>query len=302
MPTNTNAGPHLLFRGRNAAGLARLIGQLVTRHDKPQRCHKPQRCRSSTEIHHPSGSAEPWNHPRNPLFFCKARRGHVRGWELINMASPSGKHYSLLTGVLLVSAFALLGYMAAQLSDRISSKHGVATTLAAINAARDTNAAAPPRLAAITPNPATPAAPADDQPSQALAPPKAKEDKEFVNSPGQDAAIPPVVLLNPGSTEQSAKEKPGNAAAPGEQADVPRPDDRNSRKSEQAAAPPQTPVDEAQTENRRSKVMRRHRSRYREVAEQDGPPRRPQRDDKVSRAYMPAQGGHLFPFLPFLPF
>ena len=28
MPTNTNAGPHLLFRSWNAAGLARLIGQL----------------------------------------------------------------------------------------------------------------------------------------------------------------------------------------------------------------------------------------------------------------------------------
>jgi hypothetical protein len=204
-------------------------------------------------------------------------------WELVNVAN----RYSPVTVALLVSSFALVGYMGARLSDRMSHRERARPTPPTIGTAGDTNAAAAPKLSGITLTPKKPAEPTVDSP------------------PAQAAQAPPVVLLNPGSAEQSRGQAKGlgQAEAPTEQADVPKPDGHGLRKSEQAAAAPQTPVDGLQIENPRSKVARKHRSGYRQVAEEDDPPRKPYpRGYREPRGYMPGQGGHLIPFLPFLPF
>ena len=219
------------------------------------------------------------------------------------------KRYSPFAVALLVSAFAVIGYLGARLSDRMSSPDRARATPPAMNVASrtgDRNAAAPSELSGTALAPKKSTEPAIASPPPAAPPPEAKEEKTAASPPPQEPASPPVVLLNPGSAERSGGQAkdPSTTPVPREQADVPKPDGRNLRKSERAAAVQQPPVDEPQVEDRRGKVARKQRSRDRQVAEQGYPPRRfSSREYGEPRGQMPPPGGPLLPILPFfLPF
>jgi len=235
------------------------------------------------------------------------------------------KRYSPLTVVVLMGAFALLGYMGARLSQKeaLLTKAGPPPATHSV----DKTAVAPSkrdgmrwkRLATETPaDPATsvaePADPSAQARSVAAAPLPSNESvraRTMVSpaTPERVETTPPAVLLNQGSVASDwGQTGPGQAGMLSNPAHATNSEERHSRFSEPSAAArqPLLSADDAPAEKSRAKRAGKHQSRHRDVGENSGLPSRSRARRYAAREGMPAppaSGFRLLPFLPiFLPF
>ncbi len=240
------------------------------------------------------------------------------------------KRYAPLTVVVLVGAFALLGYMGARLSQKEAllatsdlppAAHPVDKTAVAPSA-RDGDrreAGTPAGLAkSVAKSVAEPAEPSAQARSVAVAPLLSNESvrERMTVSPATPEPVEPtqpLMLLNQGSVANDwGQTDPGQAAMPDQaamlshRAHATNSEERQSRFSERTATgrQPALGAENAPVEKSRAKRAGTHQSRHREVVESSGSASRSRARRYAAREDMPAPPGfRLLPFLPiFLPF
>ena len=234
------------------------------------------------------------------------------------------RRYSPVTVVVLVGAFALLGYMGARLSQQQALLQKTAAPPPAVHLADQKKMVAPSErdgkiLAARTPADATKsvAEPADTSAQTRLAaappqPPNESVGQRTTVSPAAGEPLqptPPAVPLNRGSGPRDFGQiGPDTAEMLSNRADTTRSDERGSRFAgrAQAARQPALGSDDMSVEKSRAKQRRTYQSRHRDVVENSGSPGRSHARRYAARGDIPASpapGFRLFPFLPiFLPF
>jgi hypothetical protein len=235
------------------------------------------------------------------------------------------KRYSPLTVVVLMGAFALLGYMGARLSQQEALLTKAGPPPAAHSVDKTTVAPAErdgmqwKRLATATPaGPAKavaePADPSAQARSVAAAPLPTNESVRARTTvspatPEPKEPTPPAVLLNQESVASDwGQTGPGQAVMLTNRAHATNSEERHSRFSERTATArqPALSADDAPVEKSRIKRAGTHQSRHRDAGEISGLPSRSRarryaaREDRPAP---PAPGFRLLPFLPiFLPF
>ena len=239
------------------------------------------------------------------------------------------KRYPPLTVVVLVGAFALLGYMGARLSQKQASLQRARAPPPAVHPTDNVHltdkkkAVAPferdgrmlaARTPADTPKSVAERADAGAQPRLAAAPPlpsnESVDERTTVGPAGPELLqpTPPVVPLNQGSAARDLNQTgPANAEMLSDGADTTRLGERRSRVAERASAArqPALGADDTPVEKWRAKRTRTQQ-RHRDVVENSGSPGRSHNRRYAARGDIPAPptpGFRLFPFLPiFLPF
>ena len=238
------------------------------------------------------------------------------------------KRYSPLTVVVLVGAFALLGYMGARLAQKQASLQAAGASSAVhptdnVPLTDKKKAVAPSERDGRMPAARTPAgiaksvpelADAGAHPRLAAAPPLPSNESVDERTTGGLAGpellqpTPPAVPLNQNSAgKDSDQTGPGKAGLLSDRADMTRLDEHRSRVVERAAAARQPALGANDTLVEKSRAKHSHtQQRHRDLLENSGSPGRSHNRRYAARGDIPASpapGFRLFPFLPiFLPF
>jgi len=225
------------------------------------------------------------------------------------------KRYSLLTFVVLVGAFALLGYMGARLSQQALLQKTAGPPPAVHLADRKKTVAPSERdgkmLAARTPADAAKSAPepANATADTRLAPPLLSNERadegtmDYPAVPQSAQPTPAVMPLNQASAAGDSRQTgPGKADMLSNRADT-RSHARQARFAARAAATRQPALGGADmpVETSRAKHTRTHQSRHRDVVETRGSRTRSHDRRYAARGDIPAPPAPGFRLLPFLP-